>query len=74
MSEAGAQRGPICVHLRTKKMYYRDGLADADLETDAHPYYWCDLTLGQIGPDDDLAAARHCRPGRRCYEVMETQE
>jgi len=71
MSEDEAPRGPVCVHLKTKKMYYRDGLSETDLESDSHPYYWCMLTMGQIGPDDGLAAARYCRPGRKCYEREE---
>lgn len=64
---------PVCVHLRTKKMYYRDGTAEADPGSDAHPYVWCMRTMGLIGPDDGLAAARHCRPGRECYEATEEQ-
>jgi hypothetical protein len=66
-----ARQGPVCVHLRTKKMYYREGTEDADPGSDTHPYFWCMLTMGLIGPDDGLAAARHCRPGRECYEDKE---
>jgi hypothetical protein len=69
--ETGAQPLAVCVHLRTKKMYYQDGTDAVDLTTDTHPYYWCLQTMNQIGPDDGLVALRHCQPGRACFEGLE---
>jgi hypothetical protein len=64
-------QGPVCVNLRTKKMYYRDGLRETDPSTDPHPYCWCMVTMGQFGPDDGLVAVQNCRPGRDCFEERE---
>lgn len=61
----------VCVHLRTKKMYYQDGTDPVDLSADTHPYFWCMQTMDQIGPDDGLVAQRYCRPGRACFEGLE---
>jgi hypothetical protein len=64
-------QAPVCIHLRTKKMYYQEGYDGVDLATDSHPYYWCVQTMDQTGPDDGMVAARHCRLGRTCFEGVD---
>jgi hypothetical protein len=69
--ETAAQPIAVCIHLRTKKMYYQEGCESTDPAMDTHPYYWCMQTMNQIGPDDGLVAMRHCQPGRDCFEGVD---
>jgi hypothetical protein len=61
-----------CCHLRSKGMYvYADatsGEFDAD---DDHSVYWCQKTMKNFGPDDDMVGGRECRDASRsCYESI----
>jgi hypothetical protein len=71
MAEENPIATPVCIHLRTKKMYYQEGDTTADPGMDSHPYFWCMVTMGQIGPDDDRVTAQFCRPGRSCFAEFE---
>jgi len=37
-------------------------------ELGAEPFYWCNHTLSETGPDDRPAHVRTCIPGRKCFE------
>jgi hypothetical protein len=62
---------PVCKCLRTKKMFIPEHEAEAlaeSTEPDAGAFYWCNRTLGEIGPDDQPVHVRACIPGRKCFE------
>ena len=33
--------------------------------------FWCLKTMDTVGPDDDVAHAKSCRPGRECFRPDE---
>ena len=63
----------VCTCLRTKTAF-------GSLSGSTHEWqqgksttavYWCLLTMGNSGPDDHIAHARRCRPGRACFRAQE---
>ncbi|HSN92682.1 MAG TPA: hypothetical protein VLS93_15735 [Anaeromyxobacteraceae bacterium] len=64
----GPAPAPVCRWLRARSAYGRsaDGIdwrtGESTLES-----YSCLLTQEPSGPDDGLAHARTCRPGRTCF-------
>jgi hypothetical protein len=71
--ELAPTRHPICMHLRTKKMYYAANAVEAEEElimSSAHQTFWCMHTMTDTGPDDGYVEHQRCRPGRRCYEPV----
>jgi hypothetical protein len=73
-----AARPKVCCLLRTKTAfgsYMMD--SDDDAEGEGVPgwqtgnsttaVFWCLKTMDNCGPDDDLAHAKTCRPGRACF-------
>jgi hypothetical protein len=66
--------GPRCQFLRSKGMYVYTDETDDDLEADAdydNTIFWCQMTMKDIGPDDDLVGRHECRNTlRSCYESM----
>ena len=61
----------VCACLRSKKMYVPaqedEVFADAD-EPARAGHCWCNRTLSEIGPDDNLAGVEACSPARSCFE------
>jgi hypothetical protein len=59
-----------CRHLLSKGMFVT-GLVDPTedpLAPHGDGYCWCNLTQGQMGPDQQLVERPTCQPGRTCYE------
>ena len=63
------QDSGICRRLRTKTSFgtyigsptfWEDGDSTTAV-------YWCLATMGSAGPDDQIAHARDCKPGRECF-------
>jgi hypothetical protein len=62
----------MCVHLRTKKMYYEvydDGTGTVGTGDNAN--YWCSKTMAVIGPDDGFVDKRECSRGRGCFQGID---
>jgi len=61
-----------CRFFRTKGMYVDDGSADGGpepIEERPPVNCWCNRTLCETGPDDELVCSAAClEAGRRCYE------
>ncbi len=63
----------LCRHLMFKQIL-NEGLDDLAGEDSVWPgdgYYWCLLTLHDIGPDDELVEPPACRRQRGCCEDLE---
>lgn len=63
----------FCKHLRTKKMYIEAtpeaALAEGTEAEFAPCHFWCNLTQGAAGPDDQPVHKHSCNnPSRSCYE------
>jgi hypothetical protein len=62
----------ICRYLRTKKMYIPALAHEAfspDQEAQSGPSHcWCNCTLAETGPDDQLASSQRCTKERSCFE------
>ena len=66
----------VCCLLRTKTAF-GSYMTDADDTGDDAPswqngtsttaVFWCLKTMDPCGPDDDIAHAKTCRPGRECF-------
>ncbi len=58
----------LCDYLRAKVMAgpHNDKRALLALATDSTAIFWCLLTMSPAGPDDGLAHADRCGPGRVC--------
>jgi len=55
-------------------MYVYTDESDDDLDAKAdydNTIFWCQKTMKDIGPDDDLVGRHECRnTGRSCYEPI----
>jgi hypothetical protein len=62
------ETGRLCRSLRTKTMFYQSedvGSAAPELRGP----FWCSRTQEIFGPDDQVADAETCKPGRGCCET-----
>ena len=73
---APSARPKVCCLLRTKTAFGSymletdDGADDGPSWQDGNSttaVFWCLKTMDTCGPDDDVAHARTCRPGRECF-------
>lgn len=63
----------LCQHLMFKQILI-EGLDDPTGDDRVWPgdgYYWCLLTLHDIGPDDELVEPPACRGERSCCESLQ---
>ncbi len=58
----------ICPHLMMKQMVTGtlDDVIYDDREYPGDGYYWCELSLHDIGPDDELVHPKDCQSCRDC--------
>jgi hypothetical protein len=61
VSEAAPTRATACAFLRTKHDFY--AVHEGSLEK----IYWCGKTLGQFGPDGEIAELETCQRERSCW-------
>ncbi|PTY00872.1 hypothetical protein DB346_14785 [Verrucomicrobia bacterium LW23] len=67
----GCGPGQACRHLRTKRMFIpaqADGALDVESERNDRAFYWCNITLSEMGCDDDRVHTRLCLSHRSCYQ------
>jgi hypothetical protein len=59
-----------CRHLLSKGMFLTGSLEPTEhpLTPHADGYCWCNLTQGQMGPDNRVVDRPDCQAGRSCYE------
>jgi len=65
---------PLCMHLRSKRLYMLDADRDLnlqDLTGGGYDTYWCLHTHTDTGPDSGWVLYERCAPGRACYEMVE---
>jgi hypothetical protein len=78
-TDAPGTRPSVCSLLRTKTAFgsYMIEADDDDAADGVAPswqdgnsttaVFWCLKTMDTCGPDDDIAHAKACRPGRACF-------
>lgn len=59
----------VCACLRTKDAFGTMEGEPAPWQAGEHTSasFWCLVTMDAAGPDDGVAHAQDCRPGRRCF-------
>ncbi len=66
----------VCVHLRTKEMYYTTEFDEASRHgyvneaSDDQHLYWCARTCRAISSRAEDVSLDACRPTRDCYEGL----
>lgn len=61
-----------CRYFRSKVMFVpaQENAPHSEAERQGAGYCWCNLSMCQIGHDDQLVGYAECsRPERRCYEI-----
>jgi hypothetical protein len=63
---------PVCRHLRTKKMFIPvqagDSPGGAEESAEQNTHFWCNLTLTEVGFDDEPVGSQRCHAPRPCFE------
>jgi len=62
----------ICRYLKAKNSFgmLEGGEIQWSGIDDANTQFWCVKTGDAIGPDDGLAGASECVPGRKCFHSL----
>ena len=63
----------LCPYLVMKQIltHSLDDVIDDDRDAPGDGFYWCQLTLHDIGPDDEIVHPNSCRTGRPCHATEE---
>lgn len=62
---------PFCVHLQSKKTFFRQGPPMEELDVlDGSRHCWCRKTMQALGPDGDVVDLEDCRRGRGCFQSI----
>lgn len=63
----------VCTALMMKHILTHglDEVIHDDRDEPGDGYNWCQRTCTPVGPDDELAAPKACRPPRACWQGLE---
>ncbi len=68
-AEDAPKAGPRCAHLRAKTMYISGLGGDAGDDAPEPPFYWCNRTLRELGPDGESVHLYPCSDTvRACHQ------
>lgn len=65
-TEQNLDRTAMCKHLRSKEMYYT--VVGRTQENYESAIFWCNKTLGDVGPDGTSCDLEDCLRSRGCFE------
>ena len=58
-----------CKHLRHKSMYVpADNRPVEQVQDSGTAVFWCNRTMGVVGPDGGFCSAEDCKENRKCFE------
>ncbi|MFQ5506548.1 MAG: hypothetical protein ACE5F1_17395 [Planctomycetota bacterium] len=63
----------LCPHLMMKQIltHALDQETFDDRDWPGDGYYWCQITLCDVGPDDEIVHPGSCRRGRPCHVELD---
>lgn len=64
-------RTRLCAHLRSKQLYsHVDPAHRANSTSSLTEVFWCNHTMGSVGPDEVLCDSDTCCEGRWCFRSI----